>query len=112
MYNSKSLGSGPENGLDAEKMVDVTDGDTEEKLGTIHDQRGMIRMRKKQELRRNFHFFSIWGFAVMLGCSWDRLHVSGNLRRIMPSMTVLKVSVAMASDRYQMEVQQGACGSS
>jgi hypothetical protein len=35
------------------------------KLGNEYDQRGMVRMGKRQELRREFQFFSIWGFAVM-----------------------------------------------
>ena len=58
------------------RQVDVTPGETDEKLGNEHDQRGMIRMGKKQELRRNFQFFSIWGFAVMLGCSWEYVFMS------------------------------------
>jgi hypothetical protein len=51
--------------------LEVTPGDESEKLGTEYDQRGMRRMGKKQELRREFQFFSIWGFAVILGCSWE-----------------------------------------
>ena len=39
--------------------------------GTVEDQQGMWRIGKKQELRREFQFFSIWGFAVILGCSWE-----------------------------------------
>lgn len=56
---------------DEGSMVDVTLGAVSEKLGTGPDQRGMIRMGKKQELRRQFHFFSITGYAVILGCSWE-----------------------------------------
>jgi len=51
--------------------VEVTEGAEEEKLGNEHDQREMARMGKRQELRREFQFFSIWGFAVILGCSWE-----------------------------------------
>lgn len=69
MATLKSENGWPESKLDVRQVVDVTEGDTDEKLGTEHDQRGMIRMGKKQELRREFRFFSIWGFAVMLGCS-------------------------------------------
>ena len=58
------------------RQIDVTEGEVDEKLGNEHDQRGMMRMGKKQELRRNFHFFSIWGFAVMLGCSWEYVFMS------------------------------------
>ncbi|KAI4244080.1 MAG: hypothetical protein LQ352_006918 [Teloschistes flavicans] len=79
MYSSKSESGGPETDLNADEMVDVSEADIDEKLGTIQDQRGMIRMGKKQELRRNFHFFSIWGFAVMLGCSWEYVFINGVL---------------------------------
>ena len=42
-----------------------------EKNGTEWDQRGMERIGKKQELRREFKFFSITGYAMILGCSWE-----------------------------------------
>lgn len=76
MYPSQSEKCRPETSFNADEMVDVTEGDTDEKLGTIIDQRGMIRIGKKQELRRNFQFLSIWGFAVMLGCSWEYVFMS------------------------------------
>ena len=69
----KSENGWPESGLE---VVDVTEGGIDEKLGTEYDQRNMIRMGKKQELRRDFQFFSIWGFAVMLGCSWEYVFMS------------------------------------
>lgn len=47
------------------------DNDVSEKVGTEWDQRGMARIGKKQELRREFHFFSITGYAMLLGCSWE-----------------------------------------
>ena len=53
------------------ELPDVTPGDTLEKLGNEWDQRGMVRLGKKQELRREFHFFSITGYAMILGCSWE-----------------------------------------
>ena len=53
------------------ELSNVTPGDTEEKLGNEWDQRGMVRIGKKQELRREFHFFSITGYAMILGCSWE-----------------------------------------
>ena len=56
---------------DVHELPDVTAGDTSEKLGNKWDQRGMVRMGKKQELRREFHFFSITGYAMILGCSWE-----------------------------------------
>jgi hypothetical protein len=52
-------------------VVQVTPGDESKKLGTEYDQRGMVRMGRKQELRRQFEFFSITGYAVILGCSWE-----------------------------------------
>ena len=53
------------------ELVDVTPGATSKKLGNKWDQRDMVRMGKKQELRREFHFFSITGYAMILGCSWE-----------------------------------------
>ena len=53
------------------ELPDVTPGNTSEKLGNEWDQRGMVRIGKKQELRREFHFFSITGYAMVLGCSWE-----------------------------------------
>ncbi len=53
------------------ELPDVTPGDTLEKLGNDWDQAGMVRIGKKQELRREFHFFSITGYAMILGCSWE-----------------------------------------
>ena len=62
-----------------ERQLEVTEGAIDEKLGNEHDQRNMIRMGKRQELRRDFQFFSIWGFAVMLGCSWEYVFINGVL---------------------------------
>ena len=56
---------------DVHELPDVTPGDTLEKLGNDWDQRGMVRIGKKQQLRREFHFFSITGYAMILGCSWE-----------------------------------------
>lgn len=53
------------------ELVDVTPGHTSKMLGNEWDQRDMVRMGKKQELRREFHFFSITGYAMILGCSWE-----------------------------------------
>nr|POF07203.1 choline transport protein [Quercus suber] len=49
----------------------ATTGSKDSKNGTGNDRRDMIRMGKRQELRRNFQFFSIWGYAVILGCTWE-----------------------------------------
>ena len=67
------------NTVDVQEMVENSAGHISEKLGNEHDQRGMIRMGKKPELRRDFHFFSIWGFAVILGCSWEYVFINGVL---------------------------------
>ena len=56
---------------DVYELPDVTPGDVDEKLGTEWDRRGMVRMGKTQELRREFQFFSITGYAMILGCSWE-----------------------------------------
>ena len=53
------------------ELPDVTPGNASEKLGNEWDRRGMVRMGKKQELRREFQFFSITGYAMILGCSWE-----------------------------------------
>ena len=61
------------------ESIEVTPGDETVKLGTQYDQRDMVRMGKKQELRRQFRFFSMWGFAVILGLSWEYALITGVL---------------------------------
>ena len=57
---------------DVHELSDVNPGDTtSEEVGNEWDRRGMVRIGKKQELRREFHFFSITGYAMILGCSWE-----------------------------------------
>lgn len=41
-----------------------------EKAGTVHDRRDMARLGKVQELRRNFSFIPIFGFAAVLMMTW------------------------------------------
>ncbi|KAF2764011.1 amino acid transporter [Teratosphaeria nubilosa] len=55
----------------------VTSHACEQFLGTKYDQRDMLRMGKRQELRRNFQFFSIWGYALILCSTWEWGLVSG-----------------------------------
>lgn len=43
------------------------------KGSTADDLRDMARMGKSQELRRNFGFFSIYGFAILIMASWECL---------------------------------------
>ncbi|PNS17723.1 Choline transport protein [Sphaceloma murrayae] len=50
-----------------------------EKMGVEGDRRDMHRMGKKQEMRRTFDFFSIWGYAVILGNTWEFSLVTGVL---------------------------------
>ncbi|KAI5777063.1 amino acid/polyamine transporter I [Geopyxis carbonaria] len=42
-----------------------------EKYGNAHDEKDMYQMGKLQELRRNFRFMSIFGYAVILGSTWE-----------------------------------------
>lgn len=42
-----------------------------EKYGTFADRRDMERMGKTQKLRRNFGFFSILGFSMILLSTWE-----------------------------------------
>ena len=92
--------------------VDDVQGNADEKLGTPGDQRDMIRMGKKQELRRDFQFFSIWGFAVLLGCSWEYVFMSVALSVGFDgvSLSLAETSAATASCRFRMEALQEACG--
>lgn len=45
--------------------------ETSEKYGTVADRRDMERMGKTQKLRRNFGFFSIFGFSMILLSTWE-----------------------------------------
>lgn len=56
---------------DVHELNDVTLRDASETSGNEWDRRGMARIGKKQELRREFQFFSITGYAMILGCSWE-----------------------------------------
>ncbi|KAF2502800.1 amino acid transporter [Lophium mytilinum] len=47
------------------------DGVVSEKKGTPDDQKDMSRMGKLQEMRRNFKFVSIFGYAMILMSSWE-----------------------------------------
>lgn len=66
---------GFENGHD-EKIVPAAEAFEEtslppEKAGTAGDRRDMYRMGKMQELRRNFSFVPIFGFAAVLMITWE-----------------------------------------
>ncbi|KAN0096808.1 amino acid permease [Hyaloscypha variabilis] len=60
--------------LDTEQgdKLEVTDGPVPAaSMGTAYDQRDMQVMGKLQELRRNFRFISILGFACTLMSTWE-----------------------------------------
>jgi len=67
MDNMKSVPFWQDTALDANDVDGIGSGEISEKTGNQYDQRDMVRMGKKQELRRDFQFFSIWGYAVILG---------------------------------------------
>ena len=48
------------------------------KAGTEADRRDMARMGKMQELRRNFSFFPIFGFAAVLMITWEAIMSSAS----------------------------------
>ncbi|KAH7380206.1 amino acid/polyamine transporter I [Phaeosphaeria sp. MPI-PUGE-AT-0046c] len=49
----------------------MNDNAVKEKHGTEHDGLDMDRMGKLQQLRREFRFMSIFGYAVILGSTWE-----------------------------------------
>ena len=66
-------------GLSAEKenevevVVDGAPGQPTSgpKAGTSYDRKDMARLGKRQELRRNFQFVPIFGFAACLMITWE-----------------------------------------
>jgi hypothetical protein len=56
---------------------DVTDLPPE-KAGTALDRRDMARMGKVQEMRRNFSFIPIFGFAAVLMITWEAVFNSAS----------------------------------
>jgi len=48
------------------------------KAGTEADRHDMRRMGKIQELRRNFSFFPIFGFAAVLMITWEAIFSSAS----------------------------------
>jgi hypothetical protein len=51
--------------------VEAEDPVYSEKKGTQSDERDMYRMGKVQQLRRNFRFFTIFGFLMVLMATWE-----------------------------------------
>jgi len=54
-----------------EVHVEAEDPMYSEKKGTQFDQCDMYRMGKVQQLRRNFRFFTIFGFLMVLMATWE-----------------------------------------
>lgn len=54
-----------------EVHVEAEDLVYSEKKGTQSDERDMYRMGKAQQLRRNFRFFTIFGFLMVLMATWE-----------------------------------------
>ncbi|KAK5173807.1 uncharacterized protein LTR77_002488 [Saxophila tyrrhenica] len=63
------------------KEEDFSDGETQQVSGkdydTTPDKRDMRRLGKKQELKRRFRFFSIVGYVIVLGLTWEFSLVMG-----------------------------------
>ncbi|KAG6365774.1 hypothetical protein INS49_007385 [Diaporthe citri] len=51
----------------------------DDKTGTSDDRANMFRMGKKQELRRNFRFVSMFGFTMILMASWESIISVSNI---------------------------------
>ena len=56
---------------DVHELPNVTPSGTSETLSNKWDRRGMVRIGKKHELRRECQFSSTIGYAMNLGCSWE-----------------------------------------
>ncbi|KAK3312091.1 putative GABA permease [Apodospora peruviana] len=57
---------------DGDDFAVVVDSDIAgNEAGTNLDKKDMWRMGKKQQLRRNFRFFSIFGFTMVLMATWE-----------------------------------------
>lgn len=54
-----------------ENEVPDSDPSVSSKGGTAQDGSDMHRMGKLQQLRRNFRLHSIFGYAVVMGCTWE-----------------------------------------
>ncbi|KAK5130289.1 hypothetical protein LTR08_002249 [Meristemomyces frigidus] len=76
-FDDVKNGHGHTTNIDITEQAEVSAGAVDEKVGTTYDQRDMSRLGKRQELRRNFQFFSIFGYAVILGYTWEWALASG-----------------------------------
>ncbi|KAK4635121.1 hypothetical protein CLAFUR4_02155 [Fulvia fulva] len=68
-------GYGKDHAVDQRGLDEDHDSDVQQVQGRnydpAYDQRDMRRLGKKQELKRRFRFFSIVGFVVVLGLTWE-----------------------------------------
>ena len=63
IYEMKPIGG--------EVTVEQIDDPDQDRLGgTAEDRKDMYRLNKAQELQRNFQFFSIFGYSLILGNGW------------------------------------------
>ena len=80
MHDSKVPGaSAGDESNDAIELSIVTQDNCDKRADVKNDERDMQRMGKKQELLRDFQFWSIWGYAVVLGSSWQYALITGVL---------------------------------
>lgn len=56
---------------EVEEIIDIDADVAVNHVGTRLDKKDMWRMGKKQQLRRNFHFMSIFGFTMVLMATWE-----------------------------------------
>ncbi|KAI5373850.1 hypothetical protein J4E82_007391 [Alternaria postmessia] len=67
-----SIAKGPSPTTDFRTSIELANAyAVSEKHGTHGDEMDMDRMGKLQVLRRQFKFLSIFGFAVILGNTWE-----------------------------------------
>ncbi|KAM7196841.1 amino acid transporter [Rhypophila sp. PSN 637] len=77
MKNENSLRS-TVNMIEGDDTAPGTDSDNIQDEGTEVDKMDMWRMGKQQQLRRNFRFFSIFGFITVLMATWEA-QLSGSI---------------------------------
>ncbi|KAK3723476.1 hypothetical protein LTR37_001728 [Vermiconidia calcicola] len=75
-WNIELQQSDPRNGrFSNDGLDDPSDSDVQQVSGKSYDpapdQRDMRRLGKRQELKRRFRFFSIVGYVIVLGLTWE-----------------------------------------
>lgn len=64
-------GTKPADRISMDDVGNETKAAAVQKGGTAIDEREMVRMGKKQELRRNFKFVGIVSFVTILQSTWE-----------------------------------------